>query len=196
MSQGTHQIRFAASGRPHHQHIGFLNLHAILAVTGHTFIVVVYGHRHHLLGILLPHHILIQAGLDLMRCRDGLDIQLGRRFFLFLGLFLLQLLPPGQRIHILQIGQVNHADIRHIAKAAHIPHWEPDMVHTVKGLLHTVGTDADLAGNLNHCPGLALRTVADIADILIFTLLRGIAAPLRPRCGVLRGILAFSFPQS
>ena len=89
--QSLYQIGLTGTGRSDHKHIGLLDFHAVLIIRHHALIMVVYGNRHHFLGMLLSDHVLIKACLDLVRCRNRMDIKY-RLFFLFLRFLFLDLL--------------------------------------------------------------------------------------------------------
>ena len=61
---------FAAAGGTDHQNVAFLQLHILAAAKKDTFVVVIHRHGQGNFGCFLSHHILIQHGLDLMRCRN------------------------------------------------------------------------------------------------------------------------------
>ena len=69
--------------------------------------------------------------------------------------------------------KIYHADIRHIAKI-HIAYISQisevakiTVAHGVKGLLHTIVADAQVRLDMYHLSCHALRSAADIADILV-----------------------------
>ena len=130
--------------------------------------------------MLLTYHILVQAGLDLVWRRNVLNIQ--NRLFSLLLFFLLQLLLIGNSAVSLKISQVHETDIGESALLSHLIHFLLEigitehalvikLAYRIHGLVHTVITDTDIVGHLEHFTGLALRPAADEADILIFTVI-------------------------
>ena len=78
-SQSLGQQGFTATGRANQQNVGFAELHTtVFAAVAQTLVVVVDGNGQHLLGILLPDHIVIEMSADLMRGRQLVTIALGR----------------------------------------------------------------------------------------------------------------------
>ena len=85
----------------------------------------------------------------------------------------------------LQIRNVHKPDIRHAIAFKHVIHILLELrisqhalviklTHRIHGLVHTIVTDADIVGQLEHFPRLALRPAADKAHILILTALIGV----------------------
>ena len=68
--QSLYQIRLSGTGRPDHEHVGFIDLDLFHGVGHHPFIVIVDRHRHDLFCIILSYDIFIQHSLDLVRCRN------------------------------------------------------------------------------------------------------------------------------
>ena len=68
------QICLAAAGRSDHKHVGLLNLHAVLFIRRNPLVVIIDRNRHHLFCLLLSDHIFIERRLDLVRCRDLLNV--------------------------------------------------------------------------------------------------------------------------
>ena len=68
--QSLYQIRLSGTGRPDHEHVGFVDLDLFHGVGHHPLIVIVDRHRHDLFRIVLSYDIFIQHSLDLMRCRN------------------------------------------------------------------------------------------------------------------------------
>ena len=161
--QRPDQISLAGTRRPDHQHIRFLNLYLIHGIRRHTLIMVIDRHGHRLLRILLPHNILVKPSLDLMRRGNIPDINQGLSLLpllLLLDLLLLRdiLLHVGhikdlypRNVHIHQLTVIN--------LPAH---------HGVKTLLHTITTDRDTVGEIDHLSRRRLRAPAHEADLLIF----------------------------
>lgn len=115
--------------------------------------------------MLLPHHIFIQPGFDLVGGRDIPDIKLLYRLFLCL-FFLLDLLPLRNRV--LQIRQVQKLYPRYAAYD--LIKINGAVIHGVKAPLHTILADRDMVRHLDHLPGSAFRAVAHEADFFIFIL--------------------------
>ena len=167
-----YQICFARTGRPNHKHIGFFNFNLILPVAADSLIMVIHRYGHYFFCVFLPDYIIVQLRLDFMRRRDRLNIKYRRRFFL-LRLFLFNLLRI--RHQILQICEIDHADIRHFSiqilhRPQNIIQPEPRLIHTVKRTLHTILTDADIIRYFDHFACCTLRTMADIADFFIIVM--------------------------
>ena len=105
-----------------------------------------------------------------MRCRNIFDIDnrlllLAR--FLFLNFFRLR------HSESLQVCQINHADAWHssfvlILVTRNIIHRKSTIVHRIKGSLHTITADTDIARDFNHFPCNTLCSVTDVADVLVF----------------------------
>ena len=160
------QIGLSASGRSDHQHIGFFNCDLIHGICCYTFIMVVNGNGHYLLGIFLTDHIFIQGSLDLMRCRNLLEIQ--DWFFLFC-FFLFGFLPLSHLI--LETAEIDHADIWHIEQITIIKisclHL---LIHTVKASLHTVRTYMYIIRKIDHLTNLTLCPMTERTVLLRFFL--------------------------
>ena len=129
--------------------------------------------------MLLSDHVFIQTRLDLVRCRNLMNIQY--RLFPVLRLLLFEPLLIRNSSLALQIIDIDKADIgeplshglvqivhhgriiqhSHIVKLA-------DRIH---GLVHTVTAHRNIIRKLEHLARLALRTAADKTDILIFAFL-------------------------
>ena len=148
--------------------------------------------------MILSHHILIQACLDLMRRRNIPDIQHRLFFRLFLFLFF-QFLFVGNPAVPAQIGQVHKTDVgksilfaelvQFILQLGIVQHpLIVKLAHRLHGFVHTVTADADIVGQLKHLARLALWPPADKAYVLIIIII----AFARVFCG--RGIL-MSFCQ-
>ena len=134
--------------------------------------MIVNSYRHDLLRMLLPHHILIKCCLDLVRCRDCIDIEF--RLWLILRFFLLDLLTLWHTAHhILQIRQVDHADARHISHSAKgISHRKSLLVFAhIKTFLHTIHTDFK-ATHIKQLSCDMFRSVADTTECFIFIVIR------------------------
>ena len=131
--------------------------------------MIIDRNRHHLFCLLLSDHIFIERRLDLVRCRDLLNVD--NRLRLRLRLFLLQLLIVRQSA--LQIRQIDHADVRNSSHVHihHIIHGKTASVHAVKRLLHTVLADADIVRNTDHLSRNMFRSSTDVADVLILRVL-------------------------
>ena len=134
--------------------------------------------------MFLAHHILIQAGLDLMGSRNIPDVQHRRFPFFFLLLF--QLLFVGNPPISLQVCQIHKADIGkspHIGESSLLGQLVQlilelrvvqhslivKLAHSLHGFMHTIIADTDIVGQFKHFPGLALRPPADKTYILILT---------------------------
>ena len=123
--------------------------------------------------MLLPDHILIQTCLDLMRCGYILDID-GRRGILFLFLHLLTVRNPPVSLQIRQVHKTKLREtaplrclLRILLLVRIIQHpIIVELIYRSHGLVHTVRTDTDMVGHLNHLARLALRSAADKAHIL------------------------------
>ena len=73
------QQGLAAAGRANQQDVGLAKLHTTgLAAAAQTLVVVIDGNCQHLLGVLLPDHVVVQMGADFMRGRQLATIALGR----------------------------------------------------------------------------------------------------------------------
>ena len=139
-------------------------------------IVNCYGHD--FFCMFLSDHILIQRRFDLMWCRDRMNIDL-RLSLLFWFLFLDLLAVWHTAHHILQIREIDHADIRHLIQihiiktshVHHITHWESCAIHAVERSLHTVMTDGNAVWDPDHFSGYMLRSVTDVADLLVLIIL-------------------------
>ena len=168
--QSLYQIGLTGTGRSDHEHVGLLDLHTILIIGHHTLVMVVHGNRHHFLRMFLTYHILIKACLNLMRCRNRMNVEYCL-FFLFLRFLFLDLLRL--RNTSLQIRQIDHADIGHLAHIHihDVTHVESTGVHRIERLLHTIVADADSLLDMDHLARNTLRSAADVADILVFIIL-------------------------
>ena len=123
--------------------------------------MVVYCYGDDLLGFFLSYHVFIQTGLDLMRCRNVLDIEY--RFGTFRLLFLLEFLLVGNTAVSLKIRQIHKTDVGIVQHSLII-----ELAHSLHGLVHAIIADADMVGQLEHSAGFALRSAADKADIFVF----------------------------
>ena len=126
--------------------------------------MIIDCYRHCFLGIFLSYYKVIQLRLNLMRCRNILDIQ--DRLTLFAFFFLLDLLLLWD--HILKIIHTEHLHSRHIQKLAviHLSAW-----HHIKARLHAVRTHTDMIRQIHHLAGLAFRSVTDEAYLFIFIII-------------------------
>ena len=77
--------RFAAAGGADQQDVALVQaggslvaLALAVALPGQALVVVVDGHRQHLLGLFLSHHLLIEVGLDLHEHLEPLDVVVAR----------------------------------------------------------------------------------------------------------------------
>ena len=163
--QSLHKICLSASGRSDHQHVGLLNLDLIHSVCGNSLVMVVNCYRHYFFGTLLTDYIFIQAGLDLVRGRDLLQINcwLGPFFFLF------YLMSSGDRI--LKASKIDHTYIWHIQKIAEIHAIIHLLGHSVKALLHTIVTNMYIIWQLDHLSCLTLGTMTQETEFFIFILI-------------------------
>ena len=163
------QIGLAASRWSDHQHIGFFNLNIIgICPCRHTLVVIVYRHRDHLFRLLLTDHIFIQTGFNLMGCRYRTYIKFFLCLCLFFRCFLFHLLTFWN--HVLQIRQIDHADIRHFGKI-HLCIINIAAAHHIHRTLHTFRTNTDILRQTNHLSRLTLRTMTHKTDIFIITFL-------------------------
>ena len=153
--------------------------------------MIIDCHRHDLFRMLLTNHILVQCRLDLVGCRDGMDIQYRIYLLLLFRLFLFDTLHS--RHHSREIGKIDHTDIRHAAGALsllcflffcrlffcshihiretakskpHISQRKARIVHRIKGSLHTVLADADIIWNPQQRSCDTLRASTDITSSL------------------------------
>ena len=122
--------------------------------------MIIDRHCHGLLCTFLTYHILIQSGLDLMRCRNIFNIQL-RKFLWFL-FFLLDLFCFW--LHSFQIRKIQKLHSRHIH---HFSQIQRTAAHRIKASLHTVRTHRNMVRKIDHLPGHTLRSVTDKADLLV-----------------------------
>ena len=140
--------------------------------------MIVNCYRHDFFCMFLSNHILIQRRFDLMWSRDRMNIDL-RLSLLFWFLFLDLLAVWHTAHHILQIGKIDHADIRHLIQihiiktshVHHIAHWESGTIHAVESSLHTVMADGNAIWNLDHFSGYMFWSVTDVADLLVLIIL-------------------------
>ena len=144
--------------------------------------MIVDRHGNDLLRLLLADHVLVQAGLDLMRGGNIFDIE-NRLLFLLLFLRLpLDLLLVRDPAASLQVGQVHEADVgifsvlMHVVE--HVHHLgvvqKPliiELAHRIHGAVHAVLADADIVGKVVHLSRLAFRPAADEAHVLVFRFL-------------------------
>ena len=186
-----HQIGFSAACRPDHQHVRLFDLDIVHGSRSHTLVMIVHRNRNYLLCMLLPDHIIVKLGFDLMRRWNIFNIQ--NRFLFLFGLFLLDLLFVGNSAFTLQIRQIDKTDVGkslplHIF--IQIVHQGRIIQHSliikladcVHGSVHAVIADRNIVGQLEHFPCLALRSSADKTHILVILILLAVIFRLAFLC--------------
>ena len=129
--------------------------------------MIIYCYGHDFLCLFLTHYILIETCLNLMWCRNGMNIQY-RCFFLLFRLLFLDLLRL--RNASLEVGEIDHADVWHLAivHIHDIAHVKATGIHGIKRLLHTIITDADIILNMYHLACNTFRSAAYITYVFVF----------------------------
>ena len=180
--EGLHQIGFSGTGGPDHEDVGLFNLNIVHGVCRYTLIVIINRHGNDLFRLLLTDHVLVQAGLDLVRGGNIFNVK-NRLLSLFLILRLLfDLLFVRNSAGSLQIRQVHKADVGVFSILIHVVEHVHELrivqkpliiilAHRVHGAVHAVLADADIVGKVVHLSRLAFRPAADEAHVLVFRFL-------------------------
>ena len=182
-SQCFDQICLTTSCWSQHQDVGFLNLYIIHCSSGYSLVVIVYCNRYDFFSLFLTYYIVIQFCLDLMRCRNVINIKF--RFYLsFLFLLFLDLLriwySSKITTQILEIVHIYKTDIWKSAciliKLIHESRIVEQVLiiklaHCIHSLVHTIIAYADIVRQMEHLSSLALRSSADKTYILVLVIL-------------------------